>query len=291
MTLSAADHRLPRPRRAPVLRGLGLFSSCASLAPFHCVQAARQRRGLRLAVSDHGRFDTTRWSLVIAAGGDVNPQAHEALEALCRIYWPPIYSYLRRRGKSSQDAEDLTQSFFLKLLERGGIARARADRGKFRTFLLTSLQNFLADEYDRANALKRGGANAAVSLDAGDVEQRLARELAHDESPERLFDRNWAETLIERALTRLEQHMTGSVGPERFAALRPFLSGGQAGAYPEVARSLGISEPAVRVGVHRMRKQFGELLRDEIAQTVASAADVEDELRHLRRILCAGDRP
>jgi len=232
-----------------------------------------------------GRFDTTRWSLVLAASDGANPRAREALDALCHSYWPPIYAYLRRHGWDSRQAEDLTQGFFLKLLEQGGIGRARAERGKFRTFLLSSLKNYIADEHDRKSALKRGGGQSVLSLDARDSEEWLVHEPAHDESPERIFDKRWAGTLIARALVRLEQVMTGSVGPERFAALRPFLSGGKSGAYAEVSRALGIGESAVRVGVHRMRRQFGELLRDEVAQTVESASDVEDELRHLKRIV------
>lgn len=240
-----------------------------------------------MAGSDDRRFDTTRWSLVLAASDGTSPQAREALDALCRIYWPPIYAYLRRRAFDVRQAEDLTQGFFLKLLEQGGIGRARAERGKFRTFLLSSLKNYVADERDREIALKRGGGNRPLSLDARDGEEWLVREPGHDESPERIFERRWAATVIARALARLEDVMTGSVGPERFTALRPFLSGGRTGAYTEVSRALGIGESAVRVGVHRMRRQFGELLREEVAQTVESAADVEDELRHLQRIVRA----
>jgi len=224
---------------------------------------------------------------VLAASDRANPSAREALDALCRIYWPPIYAYLRRHGHDPRQAEDLTQGFFLKLLEQGGIGRARAERGKFRTFLLSSLQNYIADERDRENALKRGGGTRVLSLDAREDEEWLVREPAHDESPERLFDRRWAATVIARALVRLEQAMTAAVGPERFAALRPFLSGAQSGAYAEISRTLGIGESAARVGVHRMRRQFGELLRDEVAQTVASASDIEDELRHLQHIVRA----
>jgi RNA polymerase sigma-70 factor (ECF subfamily) len=234
-----------------------------------------------------GAFETTRWSLVIAAGDSTNPQARQALDALCRIYWPPIYAYLRRRGEDARRAEDLTQGFFLKLLEQDGIGRARAERGKFRTFLLSSLKNYLVDEHDRESAIKRGGGKTPLSLDAREDEEWLIREPAHEESPEKLFDRRWAATVIARALERLERVMLGSVGPERFAALRPFLSATHPGAYAEVARALGIGESAVRVGVHRMRRQFGECLRDEVAQTVESESDVEDELRHLQRIVRA----
>ena len=235
---------------------------------------------------DH-RFATTRWTLVLAAGNRANPQAPAALNDLCGIYWPPIYAYLRRHGWDCRQAEDLTQGFFLKLLEHGGVGRARAERGKFRTFLLSSLKNYLADEHDRETALKRGGGTALLSLDACDDEVWLVREPSHDESPERLFDRRWASTVISRALERLEQVMCDSVGPERFAALRPFLAKGPTGAYADVSRTLGIGESAVRVGVHRMRRQFGEPLREEIAQTVESPADIEDELRHLQRIVRA----
>ena len=233
---------------------------------------------------DH-RFATTRWTLVLAAGNRANPQAPAALNDLCGIYWPPIYAYLRRHGWDCRQAEDLTQGFFLKLVERDGIGHARAERGKFRTFLLSALKNYIADERARERAIKRGGGNRVFSFDFREGEEWLVCEPSHDESPERIFDRRWAATVIARALARLEQGMTASVGVERFAALRPFLSSGQPGAYAGVARTLGISEAAVRVGVHRMRRKFGELLRAEVAQTVESPADIEDELRHLQRIV------
>ena len=258
---------------------------CVSLPSVVRPSAGARAAGEPVAHSGDRRFDTTRWSLVLAAGDSGGPGAREALDALCRTYWPPIYAYLRRRGWDARQAEDLTQGFFLKLLEHGGVGRARAERGKFRTFLLSSLKNYLSDEHDRETALKRGGGSAPLSLDARDDEEWLVREPSHDESPERLFDRRWASTVIARALARLEETMLGSVGPERFAALRPFLTKGPTGAYAEVSRTLGIGESAVRVGVHRMRRQFGELLREEVAQTVESQEDVEDELRHLQRIV------
>jgi RNA polymerase sigma factor (sigma-70 family) len=235
--------------------------------------------------SDHARFDTTHWSLVIRAADDGSPGSRDALDALCRIYWPPIYAFLRRRGWDGADAEDLTQGFFLKLLDRGGISHARADRGRFRTFLLASLKNYLLDVNAREFALKRGGGHKLLSLDGGETEDWLAREPAPDETPEQIYDRRWAGTVLARALGRLEQIMTGAIGAERFAALRPFLSGGWSGGYAEVSRTLGIGESAVRVGVLRMRRRFGKILRDEVAQTVGAAADVDDELRHLRNIL------
>ena len=215
----------------------------------------------------------------------MGPEARDALEALCRAYWPPIYAYLRRRGWSVADAEDLTQGFFLTLLDRGGIGRARADLGRFRTFLLASLQHHLADQHDRGGALKRGGGRAVLPLDAAESESWLASEPAHGDSPEEIFDRRWAATVIGRALARLQERMTRSAGAARFAALRPFLTGGEVGAYAEVSRALGIDETAVRVGVHRMRRLFGVLLREEVAETVGSDSDVDDEMRHLRRLL------
>jgi RNA polymerase sigma factor (sigma-70 family) len=238
-----------------------------------------------MAHDEKRRFGTTSWSLVIAAGDRANPRAREALESLCRLYWPPIYTYLRRRGYDLGDAEDLTQGFFLKLLEKGSIAGARADRGKFRTFLLTALKNYLADEHARQGALKRGGGRSVVSFDAREAEAWLAREPVDDESPDRLFDRRWAGAVIERAISRLEKHMVDTVGPERLEALRPFLSDGGDGGYAGAADVLGIGETAVRVAVHRMRRRLGELLREEIAQTVASPAEVDEELRELQRIV------
>lgn len=242
-------------------------------------------QGAQVAHFDPRRFDTTRWSLVVAAGDAANPQAREALESLCRIYWAPIYTYLRRRGYEGSQAEDLTQGFFLKLVEKSTIAHARAERGRFRTFLLTALKNYLADEHDKESTLTRGGGQTFVSFDAAGADAWLEREPSHDESPDRLYDRRWATEILDRAMVRLEASAAEAGGGARFEALRPFLSSGHDVAYAEAGKRLGIGETAVRVAVHRLRRKFGELLRDEVAQTLVSPAEIDNELRELQRIL------
>lgn len=228
------------------------------------------------------RFQTTRWSLVSTARG-TGESSREALGALCEAYWDPLYAYVRRRGYPSSRAEDLTQGFFAALLERQALDAADRRRGRFRTFLLTSLQNYLANEWHRSQAQKRGGDATVVSLDRDEAERRYAAEPASDAaSPEALFDRRWALAQLERALERLQDEMEGDDRGERFRILRPYLTGeAEVGPYAEAADTLGISEAAVKMAVHRMRRRFGTILRQEVAETVASPADAEREIRHL----------
>jgi RNA polymerase sigma-70 factor (ECF subfamily) len=236
-------------------------------------------------VRPHGErrlFATTRWSLVLAAGNQrPSPDAREALTTLCEIYWYPLYAFLRGRGHSAADAEDLIQAFFAQLLERHGIRHADPTKGRFRSFLLKSLQNFAANVHARDTAAKRGGTASILSLEFETAEGRFGLEPASDDSPEKEFDRRWAVTLLDRVMVRLAENAGKSKG-EQFAALKPYLTGEEPQlSYAATASALEISEAAVKVGVHRLRKKFRDLVRDEIAQTVASPAEIEDELRHL----------
>ena len=229
------------------------------------------------------RFVTTRWSLVLAAGADVSSsEAHDALAQLCETYWYPLYAFLRSRGQSAEDAQDLTQAFFTRVLERRAFAHADPARGRFRSFLLASLKNFVANERDRAQSQKRGGGAAVVPLEVDAAEGRFQLEPRTDETPERLFDRQWALVLLDNAIQLLQTEMTSTGRSGHFAELKAFLVGENPNvSYAEAADALGMSPGAVRVAVHRLRRRFGELVRREIAQTVSSPVEIDDELRHL----------
>jgi RNA polymerase sigma factor (sigma-70 family) len=224
----------------------------------------------------HRGFATTRWSLVAAA----QHQADAALADLCRLYWYPLYAYVRRRGHDAAEAEDLTQAFFARLLEKNGLASVTPARGKFRSFLLSACQNFLANERDRANALKRGGGRV-VSLDGADA--RYQREPDHGETPERLFERRWALELLDRTLRRLREEHEQKGKSRLFDALKGTLAGDGAAPYAELAATLGMTEGAVKTSVHRLRGRYAELLRQEIGETVATPAEIDDEVRSLFR--------
>ena len=218
------------------------------------------------------------------AAGEHRPSGHarEALTTLCEIYWYPLYAFLRGRGHSPADAEDLTQAFFALLLEKQVIRQADPARGRFRSFLLKSLQNFAANVHARNTTGKRGGGVAPLSLEFEQAEGRLRLDAANGETPERTFDRRWALTLLDRVMARLQNDAVQKSKFEHFEALKPFLTGEEPQlSYSETASSLGISEGAVKVAVHRLRRKFRDIVRDEIAQTVSSPAEVEDELRHL----------
>ncbi len=216
--------------------------------------------------------------MVLAAAGD----EEGALASLCRAYWFPLYAFLRRQGLGAQDAEDVTQGFFAHLLGKGALARVDRAKGRFRTFLLASLKHFLADERDRANALKRGGGVAAISLDAVAAEERYALEPRDELSPDRLFDRRWAVAVIEQALARLGAEYAAAGKGALFEALRPLLSSpGEARPYAEIGARFSMNEGAVKIAVHRLRQRYGAALRAEIAETVGTAEEVDAELRHL----------
>jgi RNA polymerase sigma factor (sigma-70 family) len=228
------------------------------------------------------QFANTRWSLVAAAGQRRSPQSQEALATLCRIYWYPLYAYARRHLPSAHDAQDLTQEFFAQLLEKDYLQAADPRRGKFRSFLLTAFKHFLSRERERAKAQKRGGGRRLISLDFQLGESRYHREPVDHATPERLYERGWALAILEQTLARLRQELTNAGKEKLFECLKGALAGeGMQVSYAQVAEELGISEQAVKVAVYRMRRRYQELLRAEIAQTVASPEEVEEELRDL----------
>jgi len=237
-------------------------------------------------LQSHRVFATTHWSVVLAAGEPNSTQAAQALEKLCRTYWYPIYAYLRRRGCGEPDAQDLTQGFFAQLLERRSIQAVEREKGKFRSFLLASLNYYVADERDRANAQKRGGGREALSLDVQEAEQRYRLEPADERSPEKIFELRWAMTLLDQVLTRLAAEFSAAGKPELFNRLKPYLvEGSGEKTYAETAREGGMTEEALKKAVQRMRRRYHQLFREEIAQTVASPAEVDEELRHLCTVL------
>ena len=227
-------------------------------------------------------FETTRWSIVLAAGGRASPKSDQALARLCECYWPPLYSYVRRRGYSADAAQDLTQAFFARLLEKKTLSAANRERGKFRCFLLASMKHFLTNEWDRSQAQKRGGHVEFISFDAAAIEQRYAGEASSDLSPERLFDRRWAVTVLQLVLDELRRQLAAEGKHEFFDCVKGHLAGEQSElSYRELGAQLGMSEAALKVAIHRLRRRYGKLIHEHIAQTVASPAEVDDELKHL----------
>jgi RNA polymerase sigma-70 factor (ECF subfamily) len=232
--------------------------------------------------ADPRQIATTHWSLVVAAGRRNSPQSAAALEALCRAYWQPLYAYVRRRVPDLHEAQDMTQEFFARLIEKDFLAQASAERGRFRSFLLTALKHFLANEWDKAQTQKRGGNRKILSIDLAAGESRYALEPVSALTPERAFDRQWAMTVIDDVMERLRDELAQSGKAGQFELLHEFLAGRPApGAYDRAAIALGISVGAAQVAAHRMRLRYRELLRAEIAKTVADPADVDDEIREL----------
>jgi len=228
------------------------------------------------------RFASTRWSLVAAAGQGTSPEAQEALAILCQVYWYPLYAYARRRLTKVEDAQDLTQEFFAQLVEKDYLQAADPKRGKFRSFLLTAFKNFLAKEHDRGQAQKRGGGRRFLPLDFQAGETRYHLEPSDHATPESLYERRWALTLLEQALALLRQEFTNTGKRQLFESLKGTLTGdGSTEPYSQIADKLGMSEQAIKVAVHRLRQRYKELLREEIAQTVTSDDEIDDELRDL----------
>jgi len=229
-----------------------------------------------------GFFATTQWSLVLAAGDSGNPTSRDALAALCEAYWYPVYAHLRHSGHDADAARDLTQSFFLNLVEKEILKVASPDRGRFRAFLKTALRNYEAHEREREQALKRGGGQKVLSFDLDQAEAHYRLEPADTRTPDDLFEQRWARALMTRALEELRRAMEGSKDEDRYKLLEPFLTGGSVqDRYGDVAERLQISPVAVRMAVRRLRKLYGSHLRSEIARTVSETTEIDDELRYL----------
>jgi RNA polymerase sigma factor (sigma-70 family) len=233
-------------------------------------------------------FNTTDWSAVLTAGKNEGPTSAAALEELCRKYWYPIYVFIRRRGANPPEAEDLTQAFFAYVLEKETLKKVDPHKGKFRTFLLTAVTNFLTNDWDKQHTVKRGGQRQIISLEDAAPEERYRQESAESLTPEKLFERRWAFTLVQEVLTRLEREYQAAGNAGLFATLESGLTGEiKSGSYADWAAALGMNEGAVRVALHRLRRRFGQLLRGEVTQIVASPAEVDDEIRHLFAAIAA----
>ncbi len=233
-----------------------------------------------------GVFATTHWSVVLAAADQDSPQAVTALERLCRTYWYPLYAHVRRRGYGPEDAQDLTQEFFARLLAKHWLSMADARRGRFRTFLLAALDHFLANEWHRARSEKRGGGQVVFSLDGVGAERRYSLEPADLADAGRLYERRWALTLLECVFERLRGEFTALGRSERFEQLQSYLIGDKTGpTYAALALAWQTSEAGLKMTVSRMRRRYRELFLEEIAQTVSAPAEVEAEVRHLRAVL------
>jgi RNA polymerase sigma factor (sigma-70 family) len=235
-----------------------------------------------------GQFTTTHWSVVIAAGERATASSDAALSELCRTYWYPLYAFIRRQGYSPHDGQDLTQAFFARLLEKNYVAKADPERGRFRTYLLAALTHFLADEWDKTRRLKRGGGREIISFDGASAEERYRLEPVDQLDAAKLYERRWVTTLFEKVLARLEEEFRDSGKGELFDRLKSSLLSEKTGlSYTELGAPLGMKEDAVKQAVHRMRRRYRELFREEIAQTVAGPGEVEDELKHLFAVLSA----
>jgi RNA polymerase sigma-70 factor (ECF subfamily) len=235
-----------------------------------------------LADAGPDRFRTTHWSLIVAAQDRESTVAQAVLAELCEAYWYPLYAFIRRQGHPMEDARDLTQEFFARLLEKDYLATVDREKGKFRAFLLACCKHFLANEHDRSHALKRGGGVAIRSLDCHTAESRYSEEPAHDLTADRLFERRWALTLLQNVFARMRQEHEQAGKLKLFEQLKPFLAGeGPALRYAEVAETLRLSSGAIKVAVHRLRRRYSELVHEEIARTVDDPALVEAEIRDL----------
>jgi RNA polymerase sigma-70 factor (ECF subfamily) len=227
-------------------------------------------------------FATTHWSVVLAARDEDSPRAGAALETLCRAYWYPLYAYVRRKGHGPEEAQDLTQEFFARLLERNFLQAVQQERGKFRWFLLSAMKRFLANEWHKDHAAKRGGRHVVLSLDETVAEGRFQLEPADPLTPEKLFDQSWALTLLDEARQKLQREYETSGRGAAFEQLKVFLSGDRAPvSHAEAGAALGLSEGAVTVAVHRLRQRYRECLRESIAHTVLTPTEVDEEIRHL----------
>lgn len=233
-------------------------------------------------LAEAAKFKTTHWSVVLAATKPGTQESAAAMETLCRSYWYPLYSFLRRQGYSAPDAQDFTQSFFAHLLAKDALKRVDRRHGKFRSFLLASLKNAMANEWDKQQALKRGGQFSIISIDAEVGEERFCREPSHEVTPDKAFEQSWAIVVLEGVLERLQREYLADDKAALFNALQPLLSGDKGVvSYADVARQLNMTEGAVKMAVLRSRRRFGELLRAEIANTVTRPEEINEEIRTL----------
>lgn len=230
------------------------------------------------------QFQTTSWSLVLDAASN-SSEAREALEALCQIYWKPVYAFIRRNGHDPDKAQDLTQEYFARLIEKNFLEDADRTRGRFRSFLLVTVRNFLANQWDRERALKRGGDRRSVSIDGVEAEQWYALTIANDDTPEALFERRWAVSLIERVMLRLRATYADAGKEQQFLSLEGFLQRESSDGYEQLAKEMNVSAGSLRMSVLRMRRRYRALLRAEIAQTVDKPEEIDEEIRFLQSSL------
>jgi RNA polymerase sigma-70 factor (ECF subfamily) len=231
-------------------------------------------------------FATTHWTTVLAAASPDSQVAQQALALLCQTYWYPLYAYARCQGYSPETAEDLTQGLFVRLLERRDLERGERQKGRFRYYLLSCFRHFIADQYDKATARKRGGGQTFVSFDAQTAEERFQLEPVENFSPDKLFERRWALTVLDEALARLQTEYRESAKEQLFNALEGFLTcDARHTSYAIISRQLGLSESAVKSALHRMRQRHRELIREEVAHTVSTAREIDEEVRHLIAVL------
>jgi len=227
-------------------------------------------------------FPTTRWSLILNSTADARNQAPNALGELCRAYWYPVYSFIRARGSSADEAQDLTQEFFLHLISKGIVASADPNQGRFRSYLAGCLKHFIADQADRNRARKRGGGTIMLDLDVATAEQRYGQDLEYCETPERIFERHWAMAVVTQTCDQLRDSLAREGRESLFACLRQFLPGSpEPSSYATAASELGMSEGAIKVAIHRLRRRFRDLLRANVTHTLADPRDVDDEIRFL----------
>jgi RNA polymerase sigma-70 factor (ECF subfamily) len=250
--------------------------------------SSAEAKELNLEAGSVSAFATTHWTMVLAAREPDGTVARSAMARLCLTYWFPLYAFIRRRGINAHEAEDLTQEFFSRFLAKHPLANVRPDAGKFRSFLLTCLKNFLANEHERASAQRRGAGIPLIALDSGEAETRYALEPADQRTPEAEFERRWAFTVVEKTLAELRQEYVAANKLLLFEELQGFLPCGQGGlSRAEVATKRGVSAGAIDVAIHRLRQRFGALLRERVAETVSSPDAVDEEIRHLITVLNA----
>jgi RNA polymerase sigma factor (sigma-70 family) len=246
----------------------------------------RWRPGLNQAGANAANFRTTHWSVVLTAGDQASPLAAAAMAQLCQTYWLPIYAFIRKRGSSPEQAQDLTQEFFAGFLEKNYVSRAARDRGRFRSFLMASVENFLCNEHDHAAAQKRGGGAQVISIEGDRAEQWYLAEPVDECDPARVFEQRWASTLLSIVLNRLRGEFTTSRSMKLFENLQPHLWGdAESVPYPQLAERLQMSLSNVKISAHRARQRYRELLREEIAHTVATPSEVDEEIRYLMRVV------